>query len=178
MRNFQLINPKIDIKLAYLEAMRQEDMWNTLPFRQQFEGSPFKECDDIILRFQEMLPPLVGDHESVNMPAIFLMPENRKIIFDLMAYVKGERLGRCMISRMAPGAKILPHVDEPTHADYYDRFHVVLNGEEGSTFRCGEEEVGMKTGEIWWFDNSVEHEVINNSKDDRIHLIVDIRMCR
>jgi hypothetical protein len=34
----------------------------------------------------------------------------------------------------------------------------------------------MAPGEIWWFDNSVEHEVINNSAGDRIHLIVDVRM--
>jgi hypothetical protein len=35
----------------------------------------------------------------------------------------------------------------------------------------------MKTGDIWWFDNSQEHEVLNNSADDRLALIVDIRPC-
>jgi hypothetical protein len=33
----------------------------------------------------------------------------------------------------------------------------------------------MAPGEAWWFDNAQEHEVINNSADDRIHMIVDIR---
>jgi hypothetical protein len=33
----------------------------------------------------------------------------------------------------------------------------------------------MRTGEVWWFNNAIEHEVVNNSADDRIHLIVDIR---
>jgi hypothetical protein len=33
----------------------------------------------------------------------------------------------------------------------------------------------MAQGEVWWFDNSQEHEVMNDSKDERLHLIVDIR---
>jgi aspartyl/asparaginyl beta-hydroxylase (cupin superfamily) len=33
----------------------------------------------------------------------------------------------------------------------------------------------MAAGEVWWFDNTVEHEVVNNSADDRIVLICDIR---
>jgi len=36
----------------------------------------------------------------------------------------------------------------------------------------------MRQGEIWWFDNSVEHEVMNNGADDRVLLIVDIRTSR
>ncbi len=36
----------------------------------------------------------------------------------------------------------------------------------------------MKAGEAWWFDNSQEHEVVNNGITDRIHLIVDIRTSR
>ena len=38
--------------------------------------------------------------------------------------------------------------------------------------------VNMLTGEIWWFNNQAEHEIINNSADDRIHLIVDIRVSK
>jgi hypothetical protein len=33
----------------------------------------------------------------------------------------------------------------------------------------------MPKGTIWWFDNEKEHEVINNSANDRIHMVVDIR---
>jgi hypothetical protein len=33
----------------------------------------------------------------------------------------------------------------------------------------------MATGDIWWFNNRIEHEVINNSATERIHMVVDIR---
>ncbi|MEL6920992.1 MAG: aspartyl/asparaginyl beta-hydroxylase domain-containing protein [Pseudomonadota bacterium] len=40
--------------------------------------------------------------------------------------------------------------------------------------RAGDEEVRMKTGELWWFDNKAEHEAMNDSETDRIHLIFDL----
>jgi hypothetical protein len=61
------------------------------------------------------------------------------------------------------------------HAEYWDRFHVCLASAPGANFRCGDEWVHMNPGEIWWFNNRLEHEVINNSGADRIHMVVDIR---
>jgi len=97
------------------------------------------------------------------------------MIMNLMAYVGGERLGRAMINKIKPGGRILPHVDSFEHAKYWDRFHIVLQSAPGVVFRCGEEKVYMGTGEVWWFQNAVDHEVINNSAEDRIHLVIDIR---
>jgi uncharacterized cupin superfamily protein len=50
-----------------------------------------------------------------------------------------------------------------------------LKSGPGCNFRCGDEEVFMRPGDVWWFQNAIEHEVTNNSGDDRLHLIVDIR---
>jgi hypothetical protein len=97
---------------------------------------------------------------------------------DLMTFVGGERLGRVMINKIAPGGIIYPHRDTEAHADYYSRFHIVLQSQPGALFRAGDEQVHMATGEVWWFDNSEEHEVTNNSADDRIHMVVDIRTSR
>jgi hypothetical protein len=36
----------------------------------------------------------------------------------------------------------------------------------------------MQTGQVWWFQNALEHEVINNSAEARLHLIIDIRTQR
>jgi len=33
----------------------------------------------------------------------------------------------------------------------------------------------MRPGELWWFENAIEHEVTNNSANDRIHMIIDLR---
>jgi aspartyl/asparaginyl beta-hydroxylase (cupin superfamily) len=40
--------------------------------------------------------------------------------------------------------------------------------------RCGDEEIAMHEGELWWFDNKEEHEARNDSDHDRIHLIFDL----
>jgi Aspartyl/Asparaginyl beta-hydroxylase len=97
------------------------------------------------------------------------------MVFGLMGKVEGERLGRVMINRLRPGGRVYPHADTPAHADYWDRYHVVLQSGPGCLFRCGDETVQMATGECWWFQNALEHEVTNNSADDRIHLIIDVR---
>jgi len=94
---------------------------------------------------------------------------------NLMARVGGERLGRVMINKISPGGRIFPHCDTPAHVEYYRRFHIVLQSYVGNVFRAGKESVYMRAGEAWWFDNGQEHEVINNSTDDRINMVVDIR---
>ena len=95
-----------------------------------------------------------------------------------MARVEGERLGRVMVNKLRPGGRIYPHADTPAHAEYWDRYHVVLQSAPGANFRCGDEMVNMQAGGIYWFQNAIEHEVTNNSVDDRIHMIVDIRTHR
>ena len=83
-----------------------------------------------------------------------------------------------MINKISPGGRIYPHADTPAHADYWDRYHVVIAGEPGATFRCGDETVQMRTGQVWWFQNALEHEVFNGSGHARLHLIIDIRTFR
>jgi quercetin dioxygenase-like cupin family protein len=118
---------------------------------------------------------VVDQHESVWYPAIDALPEARPLVFNLMAAVQGERLGRVMVTRLPAGGRIYPHTDDGAHAEYFERFHVVLSSGPGCKFRAGDETVHMAPGEVWWFDNSQEHEVMNDSKDERLHLIVDIR---
>ena len=79
-----------------------------------------------------------------------------------------------IITKIAPGDKIYPHADGGAPAEYYERYHVMLQNGPGSVFRAGDETVYMQPGDVWWFDNQQEHEVINN-RDDRITMIVDIR---
>lgn len=97
---------------------------------------------------------------------------------NLMARVGGEPLGRVMVNKIKPGGCIFPHADTPAHAAYYTRFHILLDSSPGVLFRCDDEQTYMAPGECWWFNNALEHEVINNSATDRIHMIVDIRTSR
>ena len=164
-------------------------MWKEDTYLRDFPQGPFKQIESIMLRF----PPksvhetkealnnhllTFDQHECIDYPAYKSLTEARPIIMNLMNFVGGERLGRVMINKISPGGKIFPHRDTEAHADYYSRFHVVVQSGPGANFRAGDEQINMATGETWWFDNSEEHEVINNSDDDRIHMIIDIRTSR
>lgn len=183
MRNFYRLAVGMDVMPLMMALNAQPDLWNQHTLRSEHEMSPHKEVSDIWLRFNdiekhESPEGVIDDHESINYPGMYKLPQARALIFALMASVQGERLGRCMITRLAPGKKIDPHEDGGSHAAYYERYHIVLQGEPGAIFRCGDEQVCMRTGEVWWFNNAIEHEVINNSALDRIHLIVDIKACK
>jgi hypothetical protein len=158
----------------------QPDLWNAHDLRTTFPGSPHKDVDDILVRFQSLTEAYTVDtirdaHETVWFPAISQLPEIRPLIFSLMAAVQGERLGRVIITRLAPGKKIYAHVDSGLPAEYFQRFQICLKNGPGSLFRCGEETVCFAAGETWWFNNQLEHEVVNNSREDRLVMIVDIR---
>lgn len=180
MRNFQKL---ADVNIAELShsIQRQPELWNQNDLRTQYPNSPHIEADDIWLRFndrkifEEDPTKIMNDYEAVNYPAWDILPQCHEIVFGLMRSVRGTRLGRVMITRLAPGKKIKPHSDGGYYADYYDRYHCVLQNFPGSYFRAGDEKVTMKAGEVWWFNNSIEHEVINNSAEDRVTMIIDIR---
>lgn len=189
MDNFQRIAtglPVMPLALALKRYHKSHDIWKEDTYLRDYPQGPFGDTESVILRFpprsvhqtEELLKQhetQFDQHENVDQPVFAMLPEARPLIFNLMAAVEGERLGRCMINKLRPGGHIFAHADTPLHASYWDRFHIVLQSAPGSNFRCGEEVVNMIAGECWWFNNLVEHEVNNNSGDDRIHLIVDIR---
>lgn len=185
MKNFQPIGTFDPLPLLHQVQLNPE-LWDKFRLRTEHQMTPHKAVNDIWLRFQDLRPyqdgkdpkaleQVVDEHESIWYPAVRKLTAARKLCFDMMAKVEGERLGRVLITKLAPGKRIDPHVDGGAHAAYFSRYHLVLQAFPGSDFRCGDEKVYMAPGTVWWFKNSVEHEVVNNGADDRIHMIVDIR---
>lgn len=85
----------------------------------------------------------------------------------------GEVIGRSRLMRLAPGARVPPHVDFNYHWRSRVRVHVPLCTEPRVRFRCGGEELHMAPGESWIFDSWRRHEVVHEGTRDRIHLVVD-----
>jgi hypothetical protein len=189
MRNFQKIAVGIDVMPLLVAIKRRPEMWKEDTYLRDYPQGPFGDTETVMLRFpvksvhetEEALKEHTAQfdqHESVDYPAYKLLHEARPIVMNLMHYVSGERLGRVMVNKLRPGGRIYPHADTEAHAEYYSRFHVVLQSQPGVVFRAGDEQVYMGAGEIWWFNNKEVHEVINNSADDRIHMVIDIRTSR
>lgn len=189
MKHFLKLASGVDVTTLLLAIHRldkMQDVWKEDTFLRDYPQGPFGDTESIILRFpprsvhetEEALANHLANfdqHECNDLPIFKQLPEARNLIFNLMAAVQGERLGRCIINKLKPGGQIYPHPDTAAHAEYYDRFHIVLQAGPGSIFTCEEEQVNMQTGEIWWFNNRLMHDVVNNSADYRIHLVVDIR---
>ncbi len=181
MKHFELLAAGVDVLPLRHAIQRQPDLWDRHPQRQQMPGSPHAQVRDILLRFQDFqhatdVVAIQSTLETVYFPAWYQLPQAHALVFDLARRVEACRLGRVMITSLPPGGKILPHADEGAYAEHFERYHIALQGLPGSTFRAGDETVTMLTGQCWWFRNTVEHEVVNASADDRIHLIVDLHV--
>ena len=191
MRYFQKLGTIDPLPLLHA-VTRQKHLWNADKTRTWHPQSAHRVVDDILLRYNDFgdgddfVEKVCSRIDCANKPAFAALPEAAAIIFPLMGRLNGEHLGRVFISRMAPGISIPPHTDRIPPAEeafpdrvppavYYERYQIALKAQPGVVFRAGDESVFMAPGDVWWFDNCVEHEVVNNSNDDRISLVVDIR---
>lgn len=87
---------------------------------------------------------------------------------------RGAKLGRAKLVMLPAGRRVYPHIDRGEYYRVRDRFHLVLKSTAGSWLRAGDEEVTMREGELWWFDNKSVHEAWNHGDEDRLHMIFDM----
>lgn len=179
MRNFLKVG---NVTVGHIQQVlwANPDLWNQHALRKTFPGSPNLDVDDIWLHFLPDEENVEDAQKTVwHAEAQVLNPVVMPLVLDLMRATNSYRLERLFITRLPPGGQILAHADvNGSYATLSDlrRYHVVLQGLPGSMFYCGEEEICMQTGDIWWFNAAVVHAVKNNSKADRVHLLVDTRV--
>jgi hypothetical protein len=193
MKNFHFLANGVDVNPLMLAIRRRPDLWKEDTFLRHYPQGPFGETETIMLRFPEKVEGLTEEqielykqnqlagfdqYEAIDYPAYKVLHEARPLVMNLMARVGGERLGRVMINKVVPGGRIFAHADTPEQTRYYTRFHIVLHGLPGAVLKAGDEQINMLTGECFWFDNSQVHEVVNNSADERVSMVVDIRTSR
>lgn len=153
--------------------------------------SVHRVVDDIVLRYnpfnegEDFVERICSEIHCEDYPAWAKLLTAHPFVYGLMTQVQGTQLGRVMVTRVPPGVCIPLHTDlidiaserfpnKVPPAIYYDRYHVVLQSAPGVVFTCGGESVYMAPGEVWWFDNCLDHEVVNGSEVERIHLIIDV----
>lgn len=191
MRNFKLVAQGVKVLPLCLELQRNPQLWGRDGERKYPDGSPHTQMDDIWVRYNDRGPFDRGErpfsefnheHDSVWYPAAAQLPSARQIALDLMAHVRGERLGGVLITRLAHGGVIDTHVDHGWHAEYYDKYYVAVQTGPGAEFQFDVDANGQAgeviratTGDIYWFRNDVPHAVVNQSGDERIAMIICIR---
>jgi quercetin dioxygenase-like cupin family protein len=173
----------LDISALKQEVLSHYEEFDKIHYRRTATNSPHAEMTDIWVRYNDIsglkdtadLKYLSDEHDSVWYPVIEKIPAVKKVVFDLMFKVEGERIGGVLITKLPPGGHIARHTDSGWHAQYYDKFFVPLQIGEGAIFGFEDGDIHSKEGEAWWFDNSNPHWVTNNSNCDRIAMIVCIR---
>lgn len=151
-------NQALDVMPILHTLFVQPTLWESLS----------EDVDVVWLR--EPLPGAVGLFDWS--PKIARLPQVRPLVMNLCRVVEVCDLGSISIERLFSGRRF--RSDKPTSG--WQRYHVVIQGLPGSLFHCGDETVQMLSGEAWWIDAQQQRGAENNSAEDRIHLVIDVRL--
>lgn len=176
MQYFKLIRSGIDPQPFLAEIAAVDGAWDLSTGRQ----------DKIAVQREALAIPLRGlrksaingrkrrdVHESRWTTASALYPRARRFLEET-AETLDCLLSRAKIVSLPAGKRVYPHIDRGEYYRLRGRYHFVLRSTAGSWLKAAEEEVRMKEGELWWFDNDQMHEAFNDGDEDRIHMIFDL----
>ncbi len=182
MQAYNKIYSDLNISLARKEIADNANFFGEFNARKD-AGPVMAQMDDIWLRYGDIAEvtktgdysKISGEHDSIWLKDL---PECKKLCFEIMNMVDGERLGGVLITRLPEGGEMLKHTDKGWHADYYDKYYVPLENGKGSVFGFDEGDIDPELGDVWAFDNSYNHWVKNNSNKERIAMIVCIKQSK
>lgn len=174
MKNFYNL-ANIDVVQVMQALSLNPDLWDENTLRTDHENTAHGDTSDVWVWFNDGTSDVVNDIQTYPYRAWSVLHPLRSIVLDLMRKVDGTQLGRVLITKLPPGKTITPHVDGGAPATFYTRFQIVLQSLPGAVFHIEDESVSFQSGDVWWIDNTKEHSVVNNSADDRIVCIVDIK---
>lgn len=157
-------------------------------YNQRCEGdSPHRESTDIWVRYNSIENvtkikkqlnsdhPANKEHRPVWYPAYYQLPDLRKIVFDLMRIVEGEELGTILLVKIPPKKQIYTHTDGAWSAEYYEKYYIPIQSYCGTFFNFPDGSIIPQLGDVYWFNNSVPHNAVNDSNEDMVMLIITIR---
>lgn len=181
MNNFSLIG-SVPIARLLTQLKSHPEFWNQYRERLEAYETPHADVSDIWLRYRDR-SEFTGSwadfaneaHECVWYPAADALSAVRDIAFELMTWVRGERLGGILITRIPPGGEVKPHIDGGYNARTYDKFAVVLEAAPGQAMYYDNETMAGVPGQVFWFRNDIRHWVKNESDVERITLIICIQ---
>ncbi len=179
---------KLDYTLDVSEAVEQlysGDYWNQHKLRtEQYVHS---DVDDIWLRFRKWedglsLEEFNKPHTAVWYPIAGKLPALPRLAGSVwlntaMTFEDHIEFGGVLITRIPPGGKVEPHIDSGWHAKHYTtKVAVQLLGHEDQAFCFEGHRCVALPGEVYQFDNQQLHWVENNSDQDRVTMIICMRV--
>jgi hypothetical protein len=155
------------------------EIWNKYSARK--EVYQHRQMSDIWVRYNDYtnfhgdMESFNKEHLSVWYPEAYKIPAVIDLSYGVCHHVGGSSIGGVLITKIPPGSKVEPHVDQGWHASYYEKFAVQLMGNKRQAFCFEGYSHSAMPGELYTFDNSRLHWVTNDSEEDRMTLIICIR---
>ena len=168
--NFLLMKKDVNIKPILQKLARiPEKTWNLSGREKTFEAH--RQTQSLLLIHDD-------DFRHYNPTYCELYPKfekELKPIIDFIAdyYQHNGFIGRILIAKLRAGGKISAHADGLYSLVKCNRVHVPLITNSKAIFMIGGEEKVLGAGEMWEINNATLHAVHNQSKQDRVHLIID-----
>ena len=125
----------------------------------------YPEIDNIIM--QNMI---------VNEELLELFDEDIKLINTIYNnHYPNQEPKRITLSNMRAHSVIPAHIDYKYHYENTTRVHIpiITNKNVVFTFPSVDKTLHMKAGEVTLFNNNILHSGVNDSDENRIHLIID-----
>jgi hypothetical protein len=182
MRYFAKIADGLDVAPALVQLDAHPGLWGQKPDRTAIPDSPHRQTTDIWLRFRpehELTSrEKYGEpHFAAFWPAWYALPGLHPIVFDIMARMQAVYLGGILLTRIPAGAEVLPHIDTGWHPTFNNtKAYVILKANPDCLNHCLDETVVMQPREAWLFNNTVIHSVQNRGDDERIAMVITMRV--
>ena len=114
--------------------------------------------------------------DCVDTKARELYPDVGHVVNWIFKEVEGFQLGRIMLVKLLSGGCIPTHVDAGDYFQFHYRLHLPIVTDQKVVFTgsAGAQPIHMPEQNLCQLLNLNPHGVENNSKIDRIHLIIDI----
>lgn len=177
MKDFKRHQRDVDVKPILSEVLLNETAWIEQTGRQRRVAVQAETNSIPIrgLRRSKIMGRRRRDVQETRYTSLAKRFPDTVALLERLASGLGGRLGRAKFARLPPDAKVLPHVDRGEYYELRDRYHLVVESNGESVLKANDEEVRMKTGELWWFNNKAVHSAHNDSKIARIHLVFDLQ---
>ncbi len=145
-----------DWQLHY-QKLHYEGEWSAIPLR-----SIYGDAENILISPQE---------NSVYEDTSFLKisPYYQEVLSFFKCPLQAVRL-----LNLKPGAVIKEHRDAELNFEKGEiRIHIPVVTNEQVEFYLDKERIYLKEGECWYMNFNLRHSLVNNSKADRVHLVID-----
>lgn len=182
----KLLGSGLNVNDLCARLEKDPELWTKNTWRQDYviKGerpiSPQEDTEAVMFRWapENKIESVRDSLEVVNDKNLDSIKEALPIICACLDAAEATECGRAFIAKLKPGGRVIPHMDYGMYADKFERFHLVLASEWGNEFFVQDsngrrESSYMKPGEFFWFNHKETHWAINNSKYQRMHLIID-----